>query len=78
MVENTNGAKYWWQAECKDMMAKKRGYTYKLHKMSPTVLGCCDEGLRGKVKNRADFDSLESSDNTLALLNAIKKEGHGV
>ena len=46
---NLDGAKYWWQAKYKEMMAKIRGYTSSLCKMLPTILGCCDEDLRGKA-----------------------------
>ena len=60
------------------IMAEKRTYTSHLRKMSSTVLGCCDEDLRGKVRNRADFDYLESYGDTLGLLKAIKQEGYGM
>ena len=42
---DTDGAKYWWQAKCKEMMAEKITYTYNIRKMSPTVLGCCNKDL---------------------------------
>ena len=73
--EDSYGAKYWWQAECTNMMAGKKAYTSNLRKMSPTVLGCCDEDLRGKVQNWDEFDSIESSSDTLDLLNAIEQGG---
>ena len=78
MADNPDGAKYWWQAKCKEMMADKRTYTSNLCKILPTVLGCCDEELQGKVRNRADLNYLDSSGNTLRLPNAIKKEGYGI
>ena len=46
--------------------------------MFPTVLGCYDEDLWGKVQKRAKFDDLESSSNTLSLLSAIEQEGYGI
>ena len=33
MDDDPDGAKYWCQVECKDMMAEKRGYTSNLRKM---------------------------------------------
>ena len=73
-----DGAKYWWQAECKEMIADKITYTSNPRKMFPTVLGCCNEDLRGKVQNRADFDYLESFGNVLSLLNEITQEGYRI
>ena len=78
MANYPDGAKYLWQAECKETMEGKIGYTSNLRKMFLTVLGCFYKNLRGKVRNRSDFDSLESSGDTLGLLNAIKQEGHGL
>ena len=43
--------------------------------MFSTVLGCCDKDLLSKVRNRADFDSLDSSGDNLGLLNVINQEG---
>ena len=78
MVNNTNGAKYLWQAKWKKMMDKKRGYTTSLRKMFPTVLGLCNKDLQGKVWNQTEFDSLESDGDILGLLNTIEQEGNGV
>ena len=58
------------------MIVEKITYTSNLRKMFPTVLGCYDEYLRGKVRNWADFNYLESSGNTLGLLNTIEQEGY--
>ena len=57
------------------MMAEKRTYTSNQRKMFPTALECCDEDLRGKVRNRADFNYLDSSGNTLDLINATNRRG---
>ena len=46
--------------------------------MLPTVLGCCDEDLQSKFRNRANFDYLKSYGNTLGLLNAIDQEGYTI
>ena len=54
-------------------MDEKIGRTASLSKMFPTVLGLCDEVRRGKVRNRANFDYLESSGDTLSLLKAINR-----
>ena len=77
MDNDMEGAKYWWQDECMDMMAKKRGYTAILFKMFPSVLGWCHKDLLGKVQNCASFDSLESSGGTLIQIKAIDQEGYG-
>ena len=78
ITNNTDGSKYWWEAEFKEIMAEKRTYTSNLCKMFPTVLGCCDEDLQGKVRNRSDFNYLESSGDTLGLPNGIEQEGYGI
>ena len=78
MANDTDSASYWRHAKCKDMMAEKRGYTTILRKMFPNVLWCCNEDLQGKVRKRADFDSIESSSDILGLLNAIEQEGYRV
>ena len=70
--DSPDSAKYWWKAECKETMAEIRTYNSNLRKMFPTVLGCCDKYLQGKVQNRSDFDYLEYSSNTLGLVNTIK------
>ena len=56
-------------------MVEERTYTSNLRKMFPTVLGFYDDDLQGKVRNRANSDYLESSGDTLDLLNTIKQEG---
>ena len=56
IADNPDVANYWWQAKCKEMMAEKRTYISNLLKMFTTVLGCYDEDLLGKVRNRSDFD----------------------
>ena len=49
-------------------MDEKIGRTASLSKMFPTVLGLCNEDRQGRVRNRANFDYLESSDDTLSLI----------
>ena len=78
MANDPDGAKYWWQAECKEVVAKNRGYITSLCKMFLTVLGSRDNDLQGKVRNWVDFDSLKSSGNTLGLINAIDQKGYGL
>ena len=46
--------------------------------MFPFVLGCCDEDLQGKFKNRDDLYYLKSSGDNLGLLNPINQEGYGI
>ena len=53
-------------------------YTSNLRKIVSTALGCCDQDLQGKVRNRSDFDSFEPSGNTLGLINMIWQKGYRV
>ena len=78
MSDNPDGAKYLWQAKCKEIMVKKIGYTASLRKMFPAVLGCFNEDLRRKVKNWVDSNSLESDGDNLSLLSTIEHEVYGV
>ena len=43
-----------------------------------TLLGQCDDGLRGKVKNRSDFHTLERDGDTINLAKNIEEEGYSL
>ena len=59
-------------------MAKNIGYNYNLRQMFPNFLGCGDVDLQDNVTNQSNFSPLESSRNTLGLINVINQESYGV
>lgn len=43
-----------------------------------TLLGQCDDFLKGKLRNRSDFKTLEAAGDTIGLAKAIEEEGYSL
>ena len=62
----------------KEWVVRTAKYDDQLKSAFPLVLGQCDDDLRHRIKNRADFSLMESSGATLSLLSAIEEEGYSL
>lgn len=62
----------------KDWVVRSSRYEDQLKSAFPLILGQCDDDLRHRIKNRADFSSMESSGASLSLLSAIEEEGYSL
>ena len=62
----------------KDWLNRSTRYAEQLKLAFPLILGQCDDDLRHRIKNRADFASLESGGSSIKLLAAIEEEGYAL
>ena len=62
----------------KEWVVRTAKYDDQLKSAFPLVLGQCDDDLRHRIKNRADFSLMESNGATLDLLSAIEEEGYSL
>ena len=68
-----------WKLEYGAFMKKKDRNERALQSLFPLLLlGQCDDYLRGRIKNRSDFQQLLSSSDTISLRRAIEEEGYSV
>ena len=67
-----------WKLEYGAFMKKKDRNEHALQSLFPLLLGQCDDCLRGRIKNRSDFQQLLSSSDTISLRRAIEEEGYSV
>ena len=67
-----------WKLEYNAFMKKKDRNEQALQSLFPLLLGQCDDYLRGRIKNRSDFQQLLSSSDTIGLRRAIEEEGYSV
>ena len=67
-----------WKLEYGAYMKKKDKNEQAIQSLFPLLLGQCDDYLRGRIKNRSDYQQLLSSSDTIGLRRAIEEEGYSV
>ena len=69
---------YVYKADYGAYQRKKECVDAALKGLFHMLLGQCDDGLRGKVKNRSDFHTLERDGDTITLAKNIEEEGYSL